>query len=146
MCFETDKFRSDSSTLSLIVLYGVSAISLSEWFSLLYCRITAFCVPVFAMEAGLDENRESLLYFTLNLVSGFLNGIAAGVSKRSHKISGIDGTAIAYSVAVWFVSAALMGWLGFLFARKSRGKLSFDSTPEAIATTNWTVKESESYQ
>jgi hypothetical protein len=133
MCFQNDKFRANSSNLSLVVLFGFCAIAISTSFSLGYHRFTAKFIPELLRETGIDAAHESLLYVTANLFSGFLIGVAVGTSKRSHKISGIDGTAIAYSIGVWFFNDVVLAGIGCLFSRQRSAALKYDSTPASIS-------------
>jgi hypothetical protein len=113
MCFETDELRDISHQLTLVVLYSITAIAISTALSFLYHFVTRALLESELLLAKVTESDETLIYFSVNLMTGFLVGVTVAVSNPAGKIDRLDGQGIAYSIGIWFLNAILMGLVGF---------------------------------
>jgi hypothetical protein len=94
--FENDDLRSKSSTLTIVVLFSLTAIAVSTVLSNYYQYITRCLIGGILDGAGVQASDERLLYFAVNLFSGFFIGVAVGASNPTNKSGYMDGTGIAY--------------------------------------------------
>jgi hypothetical protein len=138
MCFETDHLREISHQLTLLVLYAITAIAISTILSLFYHHITRSLLSEEFERAHVLESDETLIYFAVNLMTGFLVGVTVAVSNLSGKIDRLDSQGVAYSVAVWFLNAILLGLAGSKFTSDEgvgSSKYQSASVPFAASST-----------
>jgi hypothetical protein len=136
--FENDDLRFQSSTLTIIVLFSLTAIAVSTVLSNYYQYITRCLIGRILDGAGVQASDERLLYFAVNLFSGFFIGVAVGVSDPTNKGGYMDGTGIAYSVAIWFFNAIVLGLIGLKWGRSEKdigAKYESSGVPFATAST-----------
>jgi hypothetical protein len=115
--FEDDEFRARSSALTIIVLFSLTAIAVSTVLSNYYQYITRLFIPTVLESARVEASDERLLYFAVNLFSGFFIGIAVGASDPVNKLGYMDGKGLAYSVVIWFFNAIVMAMIGVKWGR-----------------------------
>jgi uncharacterized membrane protein HdeD (DUF308 family) len=106
--FEDTELRQTSSTLTVIVLFSLTAIAVSTVLSNYYQYVTRKVFPSVLESAELGPSDERLLYFAVNLFAGFLVGITVGASKPENKLGYMDGSGLAYSIPIWFMNAIIL--------------------------------------
>jgi hypothetical protein len=117
MCCETRHLREVSNQLTLIVIYAITAVAISTMLSFAYHFVTGLAIRSELDLVKVSVADESLIYFALNLLSGFLIGVTVAVSNPRNKINGFDGTGLAYSIGIWFLNAILLGVVGFVWTK-----------------------------
>lgn len=139
MFCETETMRRKTGTLSLVVLYGISAIAICSMIGHLWHFLTSYVIADVLETAGLKDSDESLIYFAVNMLIGFLLGAMSALSKyQTH--DGIDGTAVSYTIAFWFIHGILMAIVGYVLCKNEGDMTSkYDSTVGGLgAGTSYT--------
>jgi hypothetical protein len=118
MFFEDDSFRKDSWTLALVIGYGITGISVSTSLSLFYQFFTRCCFSS-VFEDRVAPHEEGLVYFSVNVLSGFLVGLVAAFGKRGTQEKALDPTKIGYTVGIWILNVISMALTGCFWGSNS---------------------------
>jgi hypothetical protein len=129
---ETDDWRADSYSLTLIVFYSLTAIAVSVLLSNYYNRVTGCAFPAILANAQIGPGDERLFYFATNLFSGFFAGVAVAHSAARLDVAEFDAMGIIYAVPVWFINALLLAIFGWVIAKdraEIKGKYNSTTIP-----------------
>ena len=138
MFFETDQLRMESHKLTLIVLYAFGGMGMATALGNTYTLFTRCCLGDVMEDAQVTRAEESLMYFSVNLMVGFLVGAMSGLSPNQTSVT-IDTKGLVYTIGFWFLGALLMMVVGVLLTRdRSDMTTKYDSTPARIADGTYT--------
>ena len=138
MFFETDEVRLESHKLTRIVLYSLGGMGLATAFGNTYTLFTRCILKDVMEDAQVTRAEESLMYFSVNLMVGFLLGAMSGLSPNQTGVT-IDTKGLVYTIGFWFLDALLMMVVGYLLSRERADMTTkYSSTPASIADGSYT--------
>jgi hypothetical protein len=95
--------------------------ALSTMLATLYHFITRLFLASDLESVRISTTDETLIYFSINLLTGFLVGVTVAVSEASNKVDYVDSKGIVNSIGIWFLNALLLAAIGFYWGRGSHG-------------------------
>jgi hypothetical protein len=116
LCFETDHFRALAHPVTLILLYGLTGSAVSLVFALRYHLLGHCLLGKVLDRSGFSPTNQCLVFFALNLFTGFLTGICAAVGEKADDRDSFDVTSITYSIGIWILNALLLAGCGYFLA------------------------------